>query len=504
MRKRKRGGGDRYSKRFKTADSRLRYLSGQQKYFAKSYKATPYDDPVRQVGRAMIGTDYKSADKAQKMIRRALNYYGPGDYKKYLRALIPDGSFSQVGRYLGGLTGIPGMNAVGSYAGNKLAKYVGFGDYGTVENQLIGGVNKGQISVNDDSHTGDVYITQTEFIQNISCSATGAGASAFQIVSFPLNPGLSVTFPFLSQLAQNYTMYEFEGLMFKFNPTSGENNATSNSLGKVIMATNYDPSATAFVNSVQMENYDYANAAKPSQTIIHGVETKNSQQFGNMQYVRTGSTTRDKIFTDIGTLYVATEGVPFAAAGTQVLGELWVTYRVKLSRANLFGSLIGQNIAQDFFRGTSSPTQLVSGVTLTKSTNTLGCTITNTNSLSGLITFPANISLGTYLVIVNFASGSTKFTTQQPANFTNPTNCLIGVVGTGVPAAIATGGAQAPFNPAGTTSNDGITSIIWVTVQAPGALQATLNYSVTGALTATTTWSIWITQVNQIPTLSIT
>lgn len=486
------GGGINYRSKYWAART-------PQLQVGRIYPSLPYDSMERKAGRFLMGEDYKSANDGQKRVRKALGYYGPGDYRSFFRKYIPAGTFASVGRSLGSMTGIPGMNAVGAFAGNKLAKYVGFGDYGMVENQIVGGAGKGQISVNEDNMSGDVYITQTEFVQNISCSATGAGASGFQIVSFGINPGLSVTFPFLSQIAQNYTLYEFEGLMFKFNPTSGENNATSNALGKVIMAVNYDPTSPAFINSVQMENYDYANAAKPSQTIVHGVETKNSQQALNMQYVRTGASSKSLIFTDIGTLYVATEGIPFAAAGTQVLGELWVTYRVKLSRANLYGALVGQNISQDYLSGTTSLASLTTGTTLVKSTNQIGCTVLASSATTLSINFPPNISLGTYFVLLSFQG---TFTTQSITSFASPSSCQLSVVGVNLPANSNVIGA--PASQVGTTSNLQIAGFAWVTVQAPGSAQAAFVVTVSAALPNGTTWRLWVTQANQVPTLSLT
>lgn len=448
--------------------------------------------------KAMYGESWKEATDFQKNARRAMRYYGAGDYSSFMKKLVPDGSFSYLGRTLGGMTGIPGMNAVGSWAGNKVSRFVGFGDYGSSANQIMGGANKGQISVNESDLTGDVYITQTEFIQNISCSATGAGASAFQSVAFPINPGLSTTFPFLSQIAQNYTLYDFEGLIFKFNPTSGENNATSNSLGKVIMAVNYDPNASDFVNSIQMENYDYANAAKPSQTILHGVETANHQQFSNMNYIRTGATSRDKIFTDLGTLFVATEGVPFAAAGTQILGELWVTYRIKLSRANLYGALLGSNISQDYISG-GWPTSVFSAVP--KSTNQIGCTVTNPASNTIRLTFPRNISLGSYMIVLQCVAGATKYTLQA-LNSASVTNGAYWFPGITLPQTGPTG-AIGPLSPLGTTNNDSLVFCTWVTIQAPGSLQFSIDFFGTTPLTNSTTYRLFVSQVNQAPSLSL-
>jgi len=508
------GGGYRnnyYKKEFyklKKFKSRALAAGKAQKKILREEKIAGVDfsgDPA--LVKAHFGESWKSANEIQRRNRQIMNFQGKGDYRSWLAHIsrgvgaVAGGAMGYMGGGLGGL----GAGAQSGYnQGGSFSKFMGWGDYGTSTNQIIGGGNKGQMSVNmGPDMSGDIYICQTEFLQNVACTNTGAGASPFQITTFPINAGLAVTFPFLSQIAQNYTLYEFEGLIFKFNPTSGENNATSNSLGKVILATQYDPDAGAFINSVQMENYDYANAAKPSQTIFHGVETDNQQQAVNMQYIRTGTTTKSKVFTDIGTFFVATEGVPFAAAGTQILGELWVTYKIKLSRANLYGALLGQNISQDLLGGASSVAALSTGTAFRKSTNQIGMVVFPLNATAFSIQFPSNITLGTFLVLVRFTSGATAFTTQSGTLPTAPVNLQFFSPGVSLPSNTGVT-LDAPVNPLFTTQNQAIDSVMFVTVAAPGNTQATFQFNTTAALSATTTWLVYVTQINQIPSLTLT
>lgn len=237
------------------------------------------------------------------------------------------------------------------------------GDYtpgsasGAGVNQLIHG-GPTPVSVNSLSKTGDIHISQSEFIGNLTASVTTAGAgvasSDFSLESYEINPGLSKLFPFLAQIAQNYDMYELIGLVVTYRPNSGETSVSSNQLGKVMIATNYDPDCDDFINSIEMQNYDYANAGKPSQMLVHGVETHPAQRASKMLYVRDSLSTKDRVLTDIGKLYVATEGVPIeaTAAGITrvVLGELHVAYKVRLSRAKLYTSLLGYGISTDRFK----------------------------------------------------------------------------------------------------------------------------------------------------------
>lgn len=118
-------------------------------------------------------------------------------------------------------------------------------------------------------------MTHTEFVQNITVTSDNIGSQTpFQITSFDLNPGKKETFPFFSQIAANYELYDWEGLMFQFRPTSGEFGASaiSNALGKVVMSTRYGISHTnSFQNTIEMQNYAYASSCKPCVGIHHGI-----------------------------------------------------------------------------------------------------------------------------------------------------------------------------------------------------------------------------------------
>lgn len=313
--------------------------------------------------RQMIGYGaYKRKRRANGRIRGRGGYLGDmwTKYRKY----IPRG----IGALAGGILG----NASGGWnTGADLSKAIGWGKYqlagakhqmggnSVVGNQLTGSGKPITVNTSDDE-TGDIYISHKEFVGNVKASGTipesGNILSDFTSTNYAINCGLTNSFPWLSQIAQNFTMYELQGLIYEYRPTSGEFGAAgTNALGKVVMATQYDPDAPAFLSSIAMENYDYANSAKPSQHMLHGVETAKRQGATNMLYIRTGATERDKIFTDIGNFQISTEGIPLSGiAGSvsqAIVGELWVTYRVKLSRAQLTGSYLGNNIPFDMHQG---------------------------------------------------------------------------------------------------------------------------------------------------------
>lgn len=529
-------------------------MGKRRRYTRRAAPAVPLYDPLlyrqmlidqadpkmargSQGSRDRYGLTYSLASAEQKANRLKYGFKGRGDYaswKPWLQKWVPKGSLSAAGGYLGGMFG-PTAGAFGSAAGRLASSYLGWGryhrknyrgrgDYGgdAGGNQIMAGSTSTPMTVNaTDDLSGDVYISHREFVGNVQALGSGASSqSAFNVVQYPINAGLTQTFPWLSQLAENFTLYELVGCIFEYKPTSGEFGSSANQLGKVIMATNYDPDATAFSNSVTMENYDYSNACKPSEHMAHGIETDNRQKVTNMLYVRTGQSTRDKIFTDYGLFQIATEGIPNSVtAGTYFnIGELWVTYRVKLSRA-LLNSSIGTNILADYFYGGGGASSFFDNTTAlvnasptissaynvpsstsnmaAKKTNNIGCTVSSVDNKTIQITFPANIFQGNYRVtwVVNQGTGTANTVASPVFN----SYCVVeqALYAGGVPNA-----AQVYYAPgvAATAANK-FQSVI-LKVSAPGNNIATLQLGYTASiLSAGSTFSVWVEQVN--PTLSV-
>jgi len=430
-----------------------RKLQGQFKYQAKT---KPGEDQSRVL---LYGPTWRQATKEQKAQRLANDYYGDGgffgDAWNGIKSLGKAHGAKALG-FLGGALGGPGGAAMGRNVGTALGmgayRMGGLGAYDEISsNDLVHGGSGDSMSIanvnpsaEDDS--GDVYMSHSEFIGNVVATAfipVGAtqAQSTFTNTAYAINPGLQGTFPFLCQLAQNYTMYKLEGVIYQYKPTSGESGGTSNMLGKVIMATDYDPMALPFINSVQMENYQYSQSSKPSLAMRHGVECAPSQGITAMKYVRTGTSNRDKAFTDYGLFQLATEGIPISGASnttvTNNIGELWVSYRVRLSRANLYASLLGYNIRNDIYdRGISTPYNTIStqipaqninvttptiealqniGTTLSQFIGT--STVTTSAGDQILITWPASQILGVYKITIIYSSTASEVASLGAWNF---------------------------------------------------------------------------------------
>jgi hypothetical protein len=267
---------------------------------------------------------------------------GRGDYKSFFRGIgkaiqtvgrrvIPTGTFSRMGNAAGGFAGarLGGSGGamigktLGGKLGNLVSQAVGFGDYHVKKNTLISSGGGDPPVINNGLRSN--IIRHREYVCDILSSPT---AGAFNIQSFPVNPGMSVTFPWLSSIASSYQEYMFRGLIFEYKTTSADAlNSTNTALGTVVLATDYNVLNAAYANKQQMENSDFSSSSKPSCDIIHPVECDPKQTPVDRLFVRTGTvSTGDLRFNDLGNFQIASVGFQ----GTSVnCGELWCSYEVE-------------------------------------------------------------------------------------------------------------------------------------------------------------------------------
>lgn len=261
---------------------------------------------------------------------------------------------------------------------------------------------------------------------------------AFNMTSYTINPANSRSFPFLAQLAANYEQYEVEGMLYQFRSTSANAlNSTNTALGSVIMATQYDVLDAPFASKTEMLNYEFSTSAKPSENVIHMIECEPRQTSVSELFTLTGSvpTGADPRLYHLGRFSIATVG--FQADNVNI-GELHVTYQVRLLKPKLYTSLglfngmyvENQNTgtsavySNTFPLGTAAPTQPV--------TNTLGITI-DRNLRE--IYFPVNNAVLFYRVEIFWIG--TAAAVVYPA-LTNSSNLAITSLGSSPSAATST------------------------------------------------------------------
>ena len=231
---------------------------------------------------------------------------------------------STLGGLAGGILGGPTGMALGSTAGNLVAQISGSGDYRVNSNTLVG-----SNPVMSFKSGGDGFeMTHEEFLGNVT------GSTSFNLTSYPINPGMSDTFPWLSTVAVNFEEYDITGLVFRYKPSSGSAvSSTSSALGVVIMATDYDALNPSFSNKQQMESYEFSTSTVPFNGCIHPVECARNRNVLNSLYIRSGDPPAgsDLRMYDMGNFQIATEGMQ----SSYVIGELWVVYRLRLRKPRL-------------------------------------------------------------------------------------------------------------------------------------------------------------------------
>jgi len=251
-----------------------------------------------------------------------------------LRAVIPKGSFAAAGGVLGSAFGAGG-SALGTAAGQLLSRITGMGDY-KINNLSVRSnsfLTRGLQPPVFGSGTALTRICYREYLGDVVTSAT---PGAFQIASYPLNPGQSATFPWLSTMAALFQEYRLVGMVFEYKTTSGPignlGGSGSTALGAVIMATQYNAYDAPFANKQAMEEEEFAVSVVPSASQLHMIECAPNQTPFVEKYVRTGAPVGDLRMSDLGTFSIATSGCPFPS---NAVGELWVSYDVELYKPRL-------------------------------------------------------------------------------------------------------------------------------------------------------------------------
>jgi hypothetical protein len=173
-----------------------------------------------------------------------------------------------------------------------------------------------------------VRVTHREYLGDV------VGSVGFSMpTAYPINPGMAVTFPWLSTISSAFEEYSFEGLVFEYKTTSGSAvSASSAALGAVIMATNYDVADANFISKQDMESYEFAVSVVPFQNCLHPVECNPSRNVLGRQYTRFGAVgSEDLRFYDMGNFQLATQGMQ----SVYTCGELWVTYDIRLLKPRI-------------------------------------------------------------------------------------------------------------------------------------------------------------------------
>lgn len=321
---------------------------------------------------------------------------------------------------LGGLLGPAGAR-VGASLGDWGANILGMGDYEVKSNSLLEGNGVPKVHATKRG----VSISHREFLGDIT------GSSSFTSRTYPINPGSSVTFPWLSNIAEMFQTYRIKGMIFEFNSTSADAlNSVNTALGTVIMSTQYNVALPPLVNKAEMEQYEYTVSGRPSRNLTHCIECDPSLQVMEHLFTRTGALPagQDYQFYDWGNFQLATVGMQAAA----VIGELWVSYEVEFLKPRIAS---GGCWPGDFTRISNGPYNQASNVLGDVQTNpvgNLGVTIGSTPTGFNRIVLPAEISAGRFLLTVRWkgnVAAALAYPVVTSSNITFQNNFQLGTAG---------------------------------------------------------------------------
>jgi hypothetical protein len=299
-----------------------------------------------------------------------------------------------VGSRLGTVLNLPYLKGVGKWLGSGIGQIFGSGDY-----QVVGAMPSYNVMMNDQIPKFSTT-RQTNVICHREYLGDILGTAGFNNTLYPLNPGMSKTFPWLSTIAQCYQQYRFHGIIFEFRPLITDF-VTNGAPGVVVMATNYNADSVPYTTKQEMENSEYAVSVKPTRELVHGIECDISQTTIPQLYVRTGQPPvgQDLRLYDIGSFQFATQVNP-----VQNLGELWVSYCVEFFKP-LLPADVGGNVLSAISNRTGVALATPLGSTQSGFFGDLDLTITNgaTASWTGQ---PGNL----YVIVLAYSTGAATVT----------------------------------------------------------------------------------------------
>lgn len=300
--------------------------------------ATRYSRRLPARGTARSTRTYRFPRKYGTTRRTGRTYRGRGSYwglAASLAARAAPYAFRAYGAYRrGGTSGLKKYagSLLSSAARSAIKRYTGYGAYskvgygGMTGNQaphIINGAKDGSIVISNKEYLGDVVSNNAS---NVLTSAT-----------YTINPGNSDTFPWLSAIARNYQEYRLEGLAFTYRSMWAE--VTSNvgqdgSQGSVILSTEYDPTVDTATTKQELANSEFSQTVKPSQSCTHFIEcAKGETPLSNLYVAAEDEAQKgDPRFYNFGKFSISTVGI---AANYTTLGELWVSYQIRLYKPKL-------------------------------------------------------------------------------------------------------------------------------------------------------------------------
>lgn len=306
--------------------------------------------------------------------------------KKVVKAAVKEILVSGGAAVGGALGGMPGA-ALGGSLGAAASGWLGSGSYTRMGNELIVGR-----STRVGKPEKPLILTRHEYVGDL------VSASDFSIATFQVNPGLVELFGWGSQVANQYTQWRPQKLLFHYKSTSADWSGSGVSLPTVMMRFQYDVLADPSISKREIVDSFGGISCKSASDIDFGVECKQNLTANDLYYVRdnTLESTHDLRDYDLGFLEVGVVGGDAAIDG-EIIGELYVTYQIELHKpdttVNPYVGLLKSRVAE------AVSVTVPGGTTVLSEFGTLPVVITSLSNYIQVL-FPDPVIKGIYQITV--------------------------------------------------------------------------------------------------------
>jgi hypothetical protein len=235
-------------------------------------------------------------------------------------------------------------------------------------------------------------ISEDEYIADVVLTSAG-----FTNLQYAINPGNSVTFPWLSTIAANFNKYKFTKLKFYYQRIASEF-ATPGQTGDIVLSVNPDASDPAPVAQAQVYDLQMRDAAMPCENFVLNKISLAELNKQDSFYVRVGAApaNTDIKTYDCGNLNVSTIGT----ASSGICGKLFVSYSVMLHSPVLVQPATGGVVHFSSIAATTA-NNFAAAALQAGGTPAMAGIVLGTNT----VVFPAGIP-GNYLLNLMVAGGT--------------------------------------------------------------------------------------------------
>lgn len=154
-------------------------------------------------------------------------------------------------------------------------------------------------------------------VQHRSLLGTVKNTTSFAVTTYPTNPGMATSFPWLCKLASRFEKYRFKRLRFEFRSVCSTSEA-----GVVMLSYDYDA-----LDSAPTTKSDQSQSAPNTEANAWMNNRLDVRPDTQWRFTRQGPVTGDLKTYDLGYVAVSTS----YGGGTNTVGEIYVDYEVELT-----------------------------------------------------------------------------------------------------------------------------------------------------------------------------